>query len=469
LNLNVKTDNMKKLLFLAMGLALTTQMILAQSWNLLIPPSAYDSTQLNFSPTAFSQNNSTIYSLYKNGTNSKIQKFDLNTNSVTTIQQSNQPSVNIGPFTYDFTNNRLVGNRAGRENLYSFSLSNGTWSQIGSGSSDSESYGAQFFWNPTSNKTAFFGGYGFYAVKNWIWENNGTWVNPYANNSLCNLSNPAKRNGGFALGAPGSNKLYLFSGQGSCDGNQSASSCNLGSPWATDVGVYCWLKDLWQLDLSNYSFTNILPVNSETITKEGIIVFDYLQNTFYIIGGFTPSPTYNSNFGNITDYEVGVLRYRVGIDSGFSNMTISGTPPPTVKSNNLGGSAAYFDGVNNKIIWARKDGIWGIDLNNINSNCQTLVINTGLLSFNPPTYNNTVTIYPNPANDQITIDCGNLTNVVGWNIKITNMLGQEVFNQPMNTQQHVVPLNSWSGQGMYFVKIINAQNEVVNIKKIILQ
>jgi hypothetical protein len=108
--------------------------------------------------------------------------------------------------------------------------------------------------------------------------------------------------------------------------------------------------------------------------------------------------------------------------------------------------------------------------NSVSSNeCLTMVINTGALSTNPITYTSTVNIYPNPANDQITIDCGNLANVVGWNIKITNMLGQEVFNQPMNTQQYVVPLNTWTGQGMYFVKIINAQNEVVNIKKIILQ
>ena len=103
------------------------------------------------------------------------------------------------------------------------------------------------------------------------------------------------------------------------------------------------------------------------------------------------------------------------------------------------------------------------------SECLTMTINTGVLSTTPVTYTSTVNIYPNPTNDQITIDCGNLTTVSGWSIKITNMLGQEVFNQPMNTQQYVVPLNTWSGQGMYFVKIINAQNEVVNIKKIILQ
>ncbi len=102
--------------------------------------------------------------------------------------------------------------------------------------------------------------------------------------------------------------------------------------------------------------------------------------------------------------------------------------------------------------------------------CQSLVINSGTLSsFNPPVYQSTVTIYPNPANDQITIDCGNLANVVGFHIEIVNTLGQIVFNQPMNTQQYYVPLNTWSGTGVYFVKVYDASNNLVNTKKIILQ
>ncbi len=99
----------------------------------------------------------------------------------------------------------------------------------------------------------------------------------------------------------------------------------------------------------------------------------------------------------------------------------------------------------------------------------TLIINTGILSYNPITYNNTINIYPNPAKDHITIDCGTLANVVGYSIKIVNTLGQEVFNQPMNTQQYYIPLNSWSGQGIYFVNVIDAQGHTIDIKKIILQ
>jgi hypothetical protein len=99
----------------------------------------------------------------------------------------------------------------------------------------------------------------------------------------------------------------------------------------------------------------------------------------------------------------------------------------------------------------------------------TLVINTGILSYNPVTYNNTVTIYPNPANDHITIDCGNLANVMGYQIKIFNELGQTVFTGAMNQQQYTVPLNTWGGNGVYLVKIYDASSNVLSTKKIILQ
>ena len=140
--------------------------------------------------------------------------------------------------------------------------------------------------------------------------------------------------------------------------------------------------------------------------------------------------------------------------------------------NNCGRDRGYYGVIDDFGIWNRaltEEEITNLYNSNSSNECSTLVINTGVLSTNPVAYNSTVNIYPNPANDQITIDCGNLDNVEGWNIKITNILGQEVFSQPMNTQQYVIPLNTWTGQGMYFVKIINAQNEVVNIKKIVLQ
>lgn len=80
-----------------------------------------------------------------------------------------------------------------------------------------------------------------------------------------------------------------------------------------------------------------------------------------------------------------------------------------------------------------------------------------------------ISIYPNPAKDIITIDCGNLANVNGWNVKISNTLGQEVFDGAMNTQQYVVQLNSLGGQGVYYIRIYDGANNLMNTKKIILQ
>jgi hypothetical protein len=132
---------------------------------------------------------------------------------------------------------------------------------------------------------------------------------------------------------------------------------------------------------------------------------------------------------------------------------------------------AFFGKIDDVGIWTRvltSNEI--LSLYQAEVSCQSLVINSGTLSsFNPPVYQSTVTIYPNPASDQITIDCGNLANVVGYHIEIVNTLGQVVFNQPMNTQQYNVALNTWTGTGIYFVKIYDASNNLLNTKKIILQ
>ena len=80
-----------------------------------------------------------------------------------------------------------------------------------------------------------------------------------------------------------------------------------------------------------------------------------------------------------------------------------------------------------------------------------------------------VVVYPNPANDRITIDCGNLANVAGWKIEIVNTLGQEIFNDVIDKQQFVVSINAFCVQGVCFVKIYDDSNNLVCTKKVILQ
>jgi hypothetical protein len=190
---------------------------------------------------------------------------------------------------------------------------------------------------------------------------------------------------------------------------------------------------------------------------------NYSDNTYHMITGIISSSSIDVFIDGVK--QASIAAPNITADTcGNSNLRFG--------INWSGDLNPYFGDMDDIGIWNRaltQQEITNL-YNSANTNeCLTMTINTGVLSTNPVTYTSSVSIYPNPANDQITIDCGNLANVSGWSIKITNMLGQEVFSQPMNTQQYVVPLNTWSGQGMYFVKIINAQNEVVNIKKIILQ
>ena len=345
------------------------------NWELLIDESEYDSNRINLSETAYDRVNNYIFSIHKTGGNLTLYRFDLNNNSVNNISTSNIPP-NVGAFTFDTNNNKLIAGRVGRDNLYEVSYNGGSWSSFGSGSFDSNSYGSQYYWNTINQKVGFFGGYGFYTVKNWIWENGGSWNNIFSDNSNCGSNVPAKRNTRFTLGAPDSNELYFISGQGSCSGDQFASSCNLGAAWATDVGVYCWLKDLWKLDLDTHTFTNILPLNNSSITQEGNFVYNYLNNSFYIVGGYMPSPTYDSNFGNITNFSNTVLKYSPNNESGFSVINIEGNAPPVISLNNIGPNMAYFDATNNQIVWIRKDGVWGISFDSNNS-LTTYIWSTG--------------------------------------------------------------------------------------------
>lgn len=99
----------------------------------------------------------------------------------------------------------------------------------------------------------------------------------------------------------------------------------------------------------------------------------------------------------------------------------------------------------------------------------TLVINTNLTSLAPITYASTIKIFPNPSKDHITIDYGNYATLSGSTLKITNSIGTNVFTTPINQQTSFIDINTWTGNGIYFVYIINAQNQTVDIKKIVIQ
>jgi uncharacterized protein (TIGR02145 family) len=96
------------------------------------------------------------------------------------------------------------------------------------------------------------------------------------------------------------------------------------------------------------------------------------------------------------------------------------------------------------------------------------LLNNTLL--NNQSYNlNSFNIYPNPAKDQITVDLVTNSNIVSGIYKIINAIGQEVQNGVLSSQQNIINLNNIKEQGVYFVKIYDNSNTLMETKKIIIQ
>jgi hypothetical protein len=99
----------------------------------------------------------------------------------------------------------------------------------------------------------------------------------------------------------------------------------------------------------------------------------------------------------------------------------------------------------------------------------TLVINTQITGINPPNNLNTLKVFPNPASTHITIDYGNFNAMSGYTLTIVNAIGQTVFTTPINQQMSYIDLSTWTGNGIYFVQLIDPQNNTIENRKIVIQ
>ena len=103
----------------------------------------------------------------------------------------------------------------------------------------------------------------------------------------------------------------------------------------------------------------------------------------------------------------------------------------------------------------------------------TLLIHTGITSYNPVAYQNTLKVWPNPGNQDITIDAGNLVSMQGWKIRVSNAQGVQIYPSGsqsglVNQQQQTLDMSSWGGNGLYFLYLIDPQNNIQEVKKIVL-
>jgi hypothetical protein len=86
-----------------------------------------------------------------------------------------------------------------------------------------------------------------------------------------------------------------------------------------------------------------------------------------------------------------------------------------------------------------------------------------------PSWLNTVTVYPNPASDHITIDYGNFALLAGYNTIITDAAGATVYSSAVNSQQAYIDINAWGATGVYYLTIYDAGGAPVAVRHIVLE
>lgn len=322
--------------------------VLPGVWKLLINAGALDSVLFNIKPFGFDRVNQCIYSII----HQRILKYDLKAGTVTAIPSGNWPG-DFTEFVFDPANKRFLLWKAGRDNVYALPVAGGNWTQISTGFTDRDCFGASDFWNPITQRPGIYGGYGFNRVKSWVFENDV--INGWQQMRTDPATDTVPK-GGNVIGANADGtKLYIFSGQGNYTGDELAGSCALGSPWATPAGMYCWLRDLWQFDLGNYTYKNILPVNDQSIQYEGAVGYDFDKTRFFLFGGFQPTSDASKNQSLPNTNKT--FRFRLGKDAGFVEFNGEGDVPPASPVPGKNG-LTYYDSVGKRMIWARFDGIW---------------------------------------------------------------------------------------------------------------
>lgn len=99
----------------------------------------------------------------------------------------------------------------------------------------------------------------------------------------------------------------------------------------------------------------------------------------------------------------------------------------------------------------------------------TLIIDAVFLDANQQKQINKIKVYPNPTYDRIFIENGNFSLISSYYVKIINAAGQELFTSPINQQTFDINLEDFTGEGTYFIMLYDPNNNLMDVKKIILK
>jgi len=97
----------------------------------------------------------------------------------------------------------------------------------------------------------------------------------------------------------------------------------------------------------------------------------------------------------------------------------------------------------------------------------TLIIRANLTGYDPPTFSQTIRLYPNPATDHLFIGVDDPS--LGHRLIILNNTGQTVFESQLDPSLFEPDLNDWPGPGTYLVRLLDSNDNLLTVKRIILR
>lgn len=325
-------------------------------WKLRIHPSQFSFKDLHFSMLSHDRDKHIVYALARG------YVFAVNVQSFTidSIKLHGIPAIGE-QHVLDINNNRLLYGNGGMLTKYAIDLATGACSIFIPNQDDEQSHFSTLYWNDKTQRLGFFGGYGYHQVRNWIFEYDNTqWVNVHENIDDCN---PPKRTlARFISGHPQKPHLFLVSGLfGNCSGNQLEQFCEGGlSSTTNNIGNWCWLRDVFLYDYEQHTFTNIIGPHEESMTHEGVGVYDFDDHAMYIVGGYIPrvrERKYDSYMSHNS-----ILRLRIGKDKSFKKVETITKGMNLYSWHDQHNYGAYYNPAHKSLIWLRNDGLWELEL-----------------------------------------------------------------------------------------------------------
>jgi hypothetical protein len=80
-----------------------------------------------------------------------------------------------------------------------------------------------------------------------------------------------------------------------------------------------------------------------------------------------------------------------------------------------------------------------------------------------------LSVYPNPTADNLIIDAADVAAMSGYSYQLLDAVGKEIYSQLVTFKKTEISLKTLGAKGVYVLHVLDANNQSVVSKKIVLE